>query len=260
MRLNRVVCLLALGACLGFAQTPDLSGVWKADLDKSSQGGPRPSSYILVLDQKPASLTEIAEIVNQRGPYRSTSTYNLSGQESRDYVRGIPGRSKAVWDNGSLVVDTKIFNTKPEAQHKKYTLSSDGKTLTLESSGTMNGREMQSKVVFEKQPAEAGDALRKPEQTAAGHYKNVLVLKEVPASRFIDLMHYFSMAVGGNCESCHVKGDFASDDKKEKATARLMIAMTTGINQQHFGGKPEVRCFTCHHGSQRPQSAPVPQP
>jgi hypothetical protein len=260
MKWNRVVFLLALGACLGSAQTPNLSGVWKADLEKSSQGGPRPSSYMLLIEQKPDTLAEIAEIVSQRGPYRAISTYNLAGREVRDDIRGIPGRSKAAWENGALVVDTRIFNTKPDSQHKKYTLSSDGKTLTVETTGTMNGREMQSKLVFEKQPDEAGEALRKPEQTAAEREKNVQVLKGMPASRFIDLMRYFAMSLGGTCETCHVQGNFASDDKGEKATARQMIAMTMSINQQHFGGKTEVRCFTCHHGSEHPHSAPIPQP
>ncbi len=260
MRLDRVVWLLALGACLGLAESPDLSGVWKADLEKSSQGGPRITSYLLLLEQSADSLKETSEMVSAHGPYRSASTYDLTGREARDNVRGIPARSKAVWENGTLVVETRVFNKQPESLRKTYVLSSDGKTLTIETSGSMNGRPMQSKVVFERQPAEAAEPLRQSEQTAAVHYKNVQVLKDMPASRVMDLMHYFTLSLGGNCETCHVRGNFASDEKKEKATARQMITMTMHINEQFFGGKTEVRCFTCHHGAEHPHAAPIPQP
>ena len=260
MRVQRVVCLFALGASLGLAQTPDLSGVWKADLSKDNPGGPRLSGFTLLIEQKQDNLQEIAETVNQHGPYRAVSSYNLTGRETRDEVRGIPARSKASWQGAALVVESRVFNTRPEALKKTYTLSADGRTLTLETAGSMNGREFQSKVSFDKQPDSAGEALRKPEQTAGEREKNLQVLKDMPYSKFIDLMRYFNLSLGGNCETCHVQGNFASDEKKEKAIARKMISMTMAINQQYFGGKTEVRCFTCHHGVGHPQKAPIPQP
>src|SRR5262249_8623935 len=53
---------------------------------------------------------------------------------------------------------------------------------------------------------------------------------------------------------------FEKDDKKEKRTAREMIAMTTKINKELFSGRTEVSCFTCHRGSTRPASiVPLPQ-
>jgi hypothetical protein len=66
----------------------------------------------------------------------------------------------------------------------------------------------------------------------------------------------FNMSLGVECEFCHVQKDFSSDDKKEKATARQMIDMTHGINEQNFNGRTEIRCYTCHRGAQKPRSVP----
>ena len=38
--------------------------------------------------------------------------------------------------------------------------------------------------------------------------------------------------------------------------ARKMITMTHEINEKNFAGKMEVRCYTCHKGSEHPVSEP----
>src|SRR6185312_6530781 len=134
--------------------------------------------------------------------------------------------------------------------------SSDGKTLEVQSTASMNGKERTQTVVFERQPDAAGDPLRQPEQTAGEHFKNVQVLKTLPVSRFIDTMHYFSASLGAKCEKCHVEGHFDSDDKKEKKAARHMIKMVASIDEQNFKGHPEVQCYTCHRGAEKPLTAP----
>lgn len=260
MGTNKLVCLLAVGATLGLAQSPDLSGVWKANFAQSSLDDPSITSYAILLEQSAGGLKETADTVNRYGPYRSITTYQFSGREARGSVHGIPARIKAAWEGGALVVDMRIFNTQLETLHKTYRLAGDGKTLTIETSGTREGRPAQSKVIFEKQPDAAGAMLRQPEQTAAQRFKNVQLLKDVPASRFIDAMHYFTLSVGGDCETCHMHEDFASDANKHKVTARKMITMTRGINEQYFEGKNEVRCYSCHHGMKHPQIAPMPKP
>ncbi len=87
-------------------------------------------------------------------------------------------------------------------------------------------------------------------------FKNVQLLKEMPAGQFFDAMKGISASLGVQCNFCHVQNDFASDDKPEKKTARNMITMVRGINQQYFAGRMEVRCYTCHHGAAEPASHP----
>ena len=73
----------------------------------------------------------------------------------------------------------------------------------------------------------------------------------------MDAMRSFSMSLGVECDHCHVPNDFASDDKPAKIMGRKMLTMTHNINDQTFGGKMVVRCYTCHRGHAEPQSTPA---
>ena len=254
----KICFALALSACCVLsAQTPDLSGVWKADLQKSKVNSPAPNDYLMIIEQKEGKLTEKVGIWGQHGEQRSSFTFNTEAKPSMNTFQGLPMRTNASWDGGVLVLDSKIAAQHPSTMSQRYTLSPDGKTLTVDTVATINGKEMQQSVVFEKQPDSAGEPLRKPEETAGAKFKNVQLLKEVPASQFIDAMRSFSMSLGEDCEFCHVQGNFASDDKPAKTMARKMITMTHSINDQTFGGRMEVRCYTCHQGQAEPQSHPA---
>ena len=71
------------------------------------------------------------------------------------------------------------------------------------------------------------------------------------------MMAAFVVGLGGKCDMCHVEGDRASDDKKEKVIARKMIVMTREINAKFPDGQEHVTCFTCHRGSEHPATAPA---
>jgi photosynthetic reaction center cytochrome c subunit len=249
-------CFVVLAFSVGIvsAQTPEIAGVWKADLEKSKIT-PAPKEYLMILEQKDSRIMGTVGVTGQRGEERSSFNYNLQ-RPSINSVRGIPMRTKASWEGNTLVVDEHVGGAHPGDVHEKYTLSPDGKTLTLERTVNMNGREMASTIVFEKQPESAAEALRKPEETAGAHYKNVTVMKDVPASQFIDAMRSFTFALGVNCEFCHEQGNFASDAKRTKTTARHMIEMTRNINETAFHGQMRVRCFTCHQGHEEPVNVP----
>ena len=95
-----------------------------------------------------------------------------------------------------------------------------------------------------------------PNKPAGEAFKNVQLLKDLPAGQFFGVMQSISASLGVQCNFCHVQNDFASDDKPEKKTARSMMTMVKSINQQFFDGKTEVRCYTCHHGAAEPVSKP----
>ena len=59
-------------------------------------------------------------------------------------------------------------------------------------------------------------------------------------------------ALGVRCQFCHVDGDFTSDMKPEKVTARKMIAMMNAINKDNFNARQAVTCYTCHNGHNDP--------
>ena len=101
-----------------------------------------------------------------------------------------------------------------------------------------------------------------PSPTAAEKYKNIQVLKNIPADQLIPAMQFISASLGVECDFCHTAGtdkrlEFDKDDKKEKKTAREMMQMMLAINTENFKGEREVTCNTCHRGSPQPQAIPA---
>jgi photosynthetic reaction center cytochrome c subunit len=86
-------------------------------------------------------------------------------------------------------------------------------------------------------------------KTASQFYKNVKVLKDIPATEIHPAMEYITLALGVGCGYCHTVGKFDVDDKREKHVARSMIAMTMALNATVFDDKRELTCYTCHRGA-----------
>jgi hypothetical protein len=109
-------------------------------------------------------------------------------------------------------------------------------------------------------PAAAPTAPQAPaaERPAEEVFKNIKVLKGMPASQMFPVMHLIEASLGAQCETCHVtEGDrFDLDTKKEKETAREMISMTLAINKANFEGRTVVTCNTCHRGQEHPVRVP----
>jgi photosynthetic reaction center cytochrome c subunit len=94
-------------------------------------------------------------------------------------------------------------------------------------------------------------------QTAEQRFKNIQVLKNIPADQLIPSMQFIAASLGVECEFCHVEHANDKDDKKTKLAARKMITMMMAINQANFNGELEVTCYTCHRGVAHPVSIPV---
>ena len=91
-------------------------------------------------------------------------------------------------------------------------------------------------------------------------FKNVLVLKGIPVDQFMATMGFFSASLGMSCEDCHSADDrnwdgFAADNTR-KRTARRMISMMQKINEENFGGRQMVTCYSCHRGADAPRVVP----
>lgn len=103
--------------------------------------------------------------------------------------------------------------------------------------------------------ASAAQSAAPAEKTAGESMKNVVALKDVPASELGPAMAIIAGSLGVGCQDCHTQA-FESDAKKEKLTARSMIKMTREINASNFGGRTVVTCNTCHQGSVHPKDMP----
>lgn len=95
-------------------------------------------------------------------------------------------------------------------------------------------------------------------ETAAHYFKNIKVLKKLPANQLIPTMHLINTSLGVDCGFCHVRGpggaNYASDEKPTKRMARQMLTMTQSLNahQKILDGK--ATCYMCHHGHAMPET------
>lgn len=99
--------------------------------------------------------------------------------------------------------------------------------------------------------------------------KNLKVLDTTMTHEQVDqIMDKFKVALGVNCDHCHVRSadpnvrglDFAKDSLPTKETARDMLRMTMAINKDYLtkmthAGSDQiaVQCITCHRGQPKPE-------
>jgi hypothetical protein len=92
-------------------------------------------------------------------------------------------------------------------------------------------------------------------------FKNVQVLKGISVDDFLGTMGIMAAALQFDCSDCHVnagteKVDWAADTPR-KIMARRMVTMVGGINQNNFGGRQVVTCWTCHRNRDKPLVTPT---
>ena len=138
---------------------------------------------------------------------------------------------------------------------------------------TDSARRVRDSVTAARRDSGAAMVLRsiagRENQPAESVFKNIKVLKGVPAGRLVNIMNMgFGRSLGVSCGFCHVPGKWDLDDKEEKNTARVMIAMVGAINREYLSKlpvdsghpAPTANCFTCHRGMPRPMGPGGPPP
>jgi len=92
-------------------------------------------------------------------------------------------------------------------------------------------------------------------RTAEQVFKNIQVIKNMPAGQLQGAMNFMAASLGVDCSYCHTLPAMEKDDKATKQTARRMLAMVNEINK-NFGDKTLVNCATCHRGKTKPATIP----
>ena len=92
-------------------------------------------------------------------------------------------------------------------------------------------------------------------------FKNVQVLKGIPVDEFLGTMGIMAASLQFDCSDCHVNAgtanvDWAADTPR-KIMARRMVSMVAAINQNNFGGRQLITCWTCHRNRDRPLVTPT---
>lgn len=255
----RILIGVLLAASVTAQNRPDMSGVWQLNKERSKVESEMAWAKV--------GLTSSTFSVNMRtfqgGGKEETFDWQfaIGSAESSNTMHGAPMKSHAAWEGDVLVVrSVTMFGSDALKTVDRYALSADGNTLTYEEKHQFaNEPEGTSVFVFERRPAAAwpaGQAGKLAEEV----YKNVQVMKGIPAERLPVIMGSFTRWLGVDCVHCHVAGDFVSDAKPAKQTARKMWNMVVAINRDTFGGSGPVTCWTCHRGSVKPESVPGTEP
>jgi hypothetical protein len=97
-------------------------------------------------------------------------------------------------------------------------------------------------------------------QPAETVFQNIQTFTGVPAGRFPTVMRLFTVSLGVECAHCHVTGDWKSDAKPAKQTARKMMVMVRSTKPEYFEqSQAGISCWSCHRGAVNPERNAPPK-
>ena len=154
--MHRKVCVIAIAvaalALPGLAQTTSLNGTWKLNVSKSNFGQfPPPKEETDVITVSGSDFKQQVTSVGQSGTQSYTRACTMDGKEvtlAPDDPRGHLGaitlsKIQCAWQDNSLVfTETANLRGSDLMDRLTFSVSADGKTLTIDShitSATMNG-------------------------------------------------------------------------------------------------------------------------
>jgi len=251
----RILLGVVLAAGLAAQSQSELSGVWQLNKTRSTVdiqmawAQVELNGSVFAVNLRTFDAKGAEEVSDWR--------FTISPDESSNAMHGAPMKSHASLEGATLVVQSvTLFGSDALKTVDRWTLSEDGKVLTLVEKHQFGSEpEGTSIFVFERRPASAWPPSHS-QKPAEDVYKNIHTLKGISAERLPVVMGFFTRALGVNCNHCHVDGDFPSDSKPAKQTARRMYEMVNAINRNSFSGSADVTCWTCHRGSLKPESSP----
>src|ERR1700683_2984928 len=146
--------LLAIACGLLQAQAkPNFSGNWKLNTAKSDFGAmPAPDSRTDIITHEDPDLKDSYTQSGQMGELTAVMKYSTDGKETTNSVRGNQSKTTAKWDGDELAIAGKTqFNGADVTLSDRWSLSADGKTLTIQRHVNSPLGETNQKIVLEKQ-------------------------------------------------------------------------------------------------------------
>lgn len=108
----------------------------------------------------------------------------------------------------------------------------------------------------------------KENEPAEKVFKNIQLLKGIPAGRLLAIMNFgYARSLGVDCTHCHIADKWEAEDKNTKQIAREMKLMADKINSEFLKNikglkseQPVINCTTCHRGEVKPAlNLPMPK-
>lgn len=157
MKRRIVLCVLALAVAAIAADKPDFTGNWKLDAAKSDFGQmPAPEKMERLIDHKDPSIKIKTTQSTPNGDRTMDTAYTLDGKEQKQETpRGVVMYTPK-WEGAIVVIDSKrTMNVQGQQVEitgvERWSLSEDGKTMTVDSKMVAPMGELTMKAVFAKQ-------------------------------------------------------------------------------------------------------------
>jgi hypothetical protein len=113
---------------------------------------PAPSSMTQKATHDDPSLKVATKMATDNGDFDFESTYSTDGKETSNSFGPNPMKSVAQWDGDTLTIQTKgQFGDSEVTISDKWTLSEDGKTVTIQRHFASARGELDQKLILEKQ-------------------------------------------------------------------------------------------------------------
>jgi hypothetical protein len=157
MKRRIVLGVLALTVAAIAADKPDFTGTWKLDATKSDFGQmPAPEKMERVIDHKDPAIKIKTTQSSPNGDRTMDTEYTLDGKEQKQETpRGVVMYTPK-WEGNVVVIDSKrTMNVQGQQVEitgvERWSLSEDGKTMTVDSKMVAPMGELTMKAVFGKQ-------------------------------------------------------------------------------------------------------------
>jgi hypothetical protein len=153
---TRLFLLTLLIVAIGLVEAQarsNFSGTWKVNISKSDFGPiPAPDSQVQKINHEDPNIKVNVAESGENGDLNFDLSYTTDGKECTNTVAGNEFKSVLNWEGDDLVIDTKgSFNGTDFTAKDRWTISEDGKTLTVQRHLTSAMGEADQKVLFEKQ-------------------------------------------------------------------------------------------------------------
>jgi hypothetical protein len=151
--MKRTILGAILCASLPLLAAPNFTGSWKLNASKSEFGPmPPPDSMSMKIDHQEPKLAVATKQSRDGNDFESTANYTTDGKECTNEFRGNPRKSTLKWDGDVLVIESKgKFGDNEYTSVEKWTLSADGKTLSIARHMASSMGEMDTKSTLERQ-------------------------------------------------------------------------------------------------------------
>lgn len=151
--LSAIFASLLSGLAPAASAATNFSGNWKINAAKTDVGPlPAPEKYEQKIDHQDPSLKFTINQASQMGEFTSDHVYTTDGAECINKVRGNEIKSKVTWEGDKLKFGSKTSYQGADVLFlDKWTLSADGKVLTIDRHITSPQGEIDVKYVLDKQ-------------------------------------------------------------------------------------------------------------